>query len=81
MFGQTTNFVEWYKNRQHQREFKGAFTNSASLDNNELNYLKYYDGGAKNLDSAQPKTFVNKQDQNDNHNLFDVHQDSEDDDQ
>ena len=30
---QTFSFIEKFKNREHQREFKGAFTNSASLDN------------------------------------------------
>jgi hypothetical protein len=42
-----------YINKKNKREIKGALTNTASFDDNELNMVKYKDG--EEIDDGVPK--------------------------
>ena len=52
-YGRTGDYQELYMNTKHHREYKGALTNVASFDNQDLNIVSYTDKGQ--LSSKAPK--------------------------
>ena len=57
-------------NNDHDREFKGAFTNVASFDNEDMNIVAYTDGQI----SSGPKLFKLKE--NEHNQLMFKHDDN-----